>query len=514
MDDQEAGRVNRALKKAILRRNECIRNIRAIHELAWRCIEDEDLVPQLVVLLSEVKELWTAFTTESNTVIDCLVDLSRDSEYPMDQVAELRELTYSRATAHRYGEGVSVDNENLSVRNMSNFKPARLPEIPLPIFHGCLRDKALEAIAGVPVCGDNYQLAWAKLTARFDKPRLVASSLIEQLLNAPKSVNETLIDLNKFLLTFEEGVSVLESMKIPDLGDFILFSLASRCLPSYSIKLFEAQLANGFPTDEDLLSFVKSRIRYWSVYPVYRRPQSSSLMTSTGTSKSNVSCPICKGSNAVSTCNKFTGWTVDVRENWARENRCCFRCLRIGHWAPECKSSVQCTKCPRRHHPLLHSTLTTVISDRDSNPTCNSQLIREETTAQSSIFGSNAQNSSSVVLGTALIHIRDWGGMLHTKRALIDSASQISAITVDCAAQLGLRVSRWTAPISGLSGTSVQNVKGQVNCNIQPRFATDQILKFTAWVFPTITAQMPSLPISDQVANKYKNLALADPSLV
>jgi len=105
-----------------------------------------------------------------------------------------------------------------------------LPEIPLPIFHGdifkwlafrdrftsmvdqrpniteidkfyyltgCLRDKALEAIAGIPVCGDNYQLAWATLTARFDKPRLVESSLIEQLLNAPKSVNETLIDLTR-----------------------------------------------------------------------------------------------------------------------------------------------------------------------------------------------------------------------------------------------------------------------------------------------------------------------------
>jgi len=584
-----------------------------------------------VVLLGEIKELWTAFTTESSTVIDCLVDLDRDSEYPVDQVAELRNLiSFSRATADRFvkkqhniekslrkgsitsqvdygsanesipeGEnielnlpgsnadmvmnnsrgaqsaGVSVDNENVCVRNMSNLKPARLPEIPLPTFYGdvfkwltfrdrftsmidqrpdtsdidkfyyltgCLRDSALETIAGIPICGANYQLAWATLTARFDKPRLVASSLIEKLLNAPKSTNETLIDLNKFLLIFDEGVSVLESMKIPNLGDFILFSLASRCLPSYSIKLFEAQLENRFPTVKDLLSFVKSRINVLECVPSvsresvhksvkqsslqksyvtpkhynsgannFKRPQSTSLMTSAGTSKSNMSCPICKGSHAVSICNKFTGWSVDVREKWARENRCCFRCLRIGHWAPECKSPVQCTKCSRRHHPLLH-TLTTVTSDKDSDPTCSNQLTRDETTAQLSLFGSNAQNSSSVILGTALVHIRDCGGMLHTRRALIDSASQISAITVDCAAQLGLRVSRWTAPISGLSGTSVQDVKGQVNCDIQPRFATDPIFKFTAWVFPTITAQMPIQPISDQVADKYKNLALADPS--
>ncbi|XP_025193542.1 uncharacterized protein LOC112593380, partial [Melanaphis sacchari] len=631
MDDQEARRINRTLKKATLRRNECIKNIRAIHALAQRCIEEEDLVPQLVVLLAEIKELWTAFTAESNTVIDCLVDLDRDSEYSVDQVAELREMmSYSRATADRYltnqhsaerslrkgsvtshvdygsanesipegdnivfnppnsnadavlnssrgvqGANVPVENENVCVRNVSNLKLARLPEIPLPIFHGdifkwltfrdrfismvdqrpnitdidkfyyltgCLRDNALEAIAGIPVCGSNYQLAWSTLIARFDKPRLVASSLIEQLLNAPKFANETLVDLNKFLLVFDEGVSVLESMKLPNLGDFILFSLASRCLPSYSIKLFEAQLASGFPTVRDLLFFVKSRVNILECVPSapresvhkpskqsasqnsyvtpkhynsgpnnFKKPQSTSLMTSTGTSKSNVSCPVCKGSHIVSKCNKFTGWSVDVREKWVRENRCCFRCLRVGHWAPECKSPVQCTNCPRRHHPLLH-TSNTVISDRDSNPTYSSQLNREETTAQSSLLGSNAQNSSSVVLGTALIHIRDCGGMLHTKRALVDSASQISAITVDCAAQLGLRVSRWTAPISGLSGTSVQDVRGQVNCNIQPRFATNPTFNFTAWVFPTITAQMPSQPISDQVADKYQNLALADPS--
>lgn len=96
------------------------------------------------------------------------------------------------------GVVVPVNNENVCVRNVSDLNLARLPEIPLPVFHsdvfkwltfrdrfifmvdkrlniteintfynltGCLRDKALEAIAGIPVCGSNYQLAWATLTA-------------------------------------------------------------------------------------------------------------------------------------------------------------------------------------------------------------------------------------------------------------------------------------------------------------------------------------------------------------
>jgi len=132
---------------------------------------------------------------------------------------------------------------------------------------GCLRDKALEAIAGITVCADNYALAWSTLSARFGRPRLVASSLIDKLLSAPKSSNETLLELNNFLLVFDEGVSVLNSMNLPNLGDFILFSVASRCLPSYTIKLFEAELSSRFPTVSDLLSFVKSRVNVLECVP-------------------------------------------------------------------------------------------------------------------------------------------------------------------------------------------------------------------------------------------------------
>jgi hypothetical protein len=635
MDTQEGARISRTLKKASLRRNECMKSIRKIHSLAERCVENASLVSQLSFMLEEVDAIWAAFVSESETVMDCLIDLDRESEYSVDQVVELRELvSFARATLNRYssdqnaetsirsdvrrnsstslvgqqsvnelivegadhelrsqnihdsvivcanpgenGTNIQVDSDGSSLRsNMSNVKLVRLPEIPLPTFHGdifkwltfrdrfismvdqrpnindidkfyyltgCLKDNALEAISGIPVSGENYKLAWSTLTARFDRPRLVASSLIDKLLSAPKASTETLSDLHKFLLVFDEGVSVLDSMKLPDLGDFILFSVASRCLPSYSIKLFESQLSNGFPTVRDLLAFVKSRInvlecvpnvprdsvhksikqsvpqnsyatpnRYNSGVNKFKKQQSTSLMTNTVISKSNVLCLICKGSHAVSVCHKFTGWSVDVREKWVRENRCCFRCLRVGHWAPECKSPVQCTKCTRRHHPLLH-TSATGMNDRSSNPTCNSQVSREESTAQSSLLGSSTQNSSSVILGTALVHIRDCGGVLHTMRALVDSASQISAITADGAAQLGLRVTRWTAPVSGLSGASVLNVKGMVTCDIQPRFSNEPFINFTAWVFPTVTGNMPSQSVSSQVADKYKNLALADPS--
>lgn len=102
--------------------------------------------------------------------------------------------------------------------------------------------------------------------------------------------------------------------------------------------------------------------------------------------------------------------------------------------------------------------------------------------------------------------------MVQTMRALVDSASQVSIITAACVKRLGLKPARWTAPISGLSGTTVAEVQGRVECIVQPRFASDPVLPVQAWVLPTITSDLPQKSLAACVKDRYSNLALADPS--
>ncbi|XP_025406061.1 uncharacterized protein LOC112680239 [Sipha flava] len=588
-------RVNRVKRKALLKCNNCFNRVKAIHAIALRCVENAELYAQLSVLLDDVDDICNVFKAENETYIDCLVDLELESEYSEDPIIEMYELiSFSKAVLnnHEYprrvmsvhggsqrslhstvinthntqpvadddvcgpARNVIVDayadnsgpSENSAPITVDRSKSVRLPEIPLPSFHGdifkwlsfrdrfvamvdqrqnltdiekfyyltgCLKGIALDAIGGIPVAGDNYQLAWSTLKSRFDRPRLVAASLIENLLTAPKASTETLVDLNKFLMIFDEGVAVLETMKLPNLGDFILFILASRCLPQYSVKLFEAQLSTGFPSVKELLTFVKSRINVLECVPRdnsqkctnpsatksfpsngfkggfthTKRFQKTSLVAHTTAPKLPGSCLVCSGSHSVINCRKFLGWSADVRHKWVRDHKMCFRCIRSGHWAQDCKSPTPCDQCPRRHHPLLHP---------DDTPDVRTSLVGQG-------------SGNSVLLGTTLVHILDCGGVLHTVRALVDSASQISAITSDCSSRLGLRMTRWTTPVSGLAGAPVPNVKGRVNCHVQPRFAVEPIFKFEAWVFPSITVEMPGHPISRHIVEKYKNLALADP---
>lgn len=88
----------------------------------------------------------------------------------------------------------------------------------------------------------------------------------------------------------------------------------------------------------------------------------------------------------------------------------------------------------------------------------------------------------SVVLGTALVHMRDRSGSLNTVRTLVDSTLQISGNTDACANCLDFRYMHWTAPLTGLSGVPVVDVKRRVDCEIQPRFSEELILTCSAWV--------------------------------
>lgn len=156
--------------------------------------------------------------------------------------------------------------------------------------------------------------------------------------------------------------------------------------------------------------------------------------------------------------------------------------LQEGHWAPKCQSSIICSHCPRKHNSLVHQEAPATFTVKENVPG-----FEKSAQSTSSSFDSHL-DSHSVLLGTALVQIRDFGGTLHTVRAQVDSVSQISAITLSCLLRLGLHMSRWTAPVTGLSGASVPDVQGIVECQIQPRFSDEPVFLVKAWVFPLITA--------------------------
>lgn len=290
---------------------------------------------------------------------------------------------------------------------------SRLPEIPLPKFNGefhrwptfrdrfialvegrpglsnvdklyyltgCLQGVALDAIRGIPVSEQNYELAWSTLATRFYRPRMVATSLVDKLLVVPTSSQESLHDLTVFLATFEESISLLSSLNIPDLGSFILFTLAFRNLSVVTRKLFESSISgvSTYPSIDDLLKFIRTRITVLENVSeikgtVNRKSNQNSisvvsgfgkgrpgkehpvsLVTTKSVSSSVLSCLRCSGPHNISSCSQFRSGSIDDRNRFAHDHKLCFNCLSGSHWSRACPSKARCQTCSGKHHSLLH----------------------------------------------------------------------------------------------------------------------------------------------------------------
>jgi hypothetical protein len=296
--DAETARTACAVERAKVRRLDVINQIKSIHSLALRVEQEPELGPNLTNLVIELDSLWTQFRFENDPVLDGLTDLDRFSEYDGTLMAGLRtcmsECMVVAAKLVPKGAEV-IDSSYLQAKlgppgrlehptpNESAKPSSWLPEIPLPEFDGdirlwptfrnrfrslidarlsisnidkmyyligCLTGEAADAIRGIPVSADNYALAWSLLSERFYRPRLVATSLIDKLLNSTNMSQELLSDLNNFPSTVNEAISLLEALDVPNIfmGSFILFTIAFKRLPVATRKLFESCSTADYPS--------------------------------------------------------------------------------------------------------------------------------------------------------------------------------------------------------------------------------------------------------------------------
>ncbi|KAL4103365.1 hypothetical protein QTP88_018742 [Uroleucon formosanum] len=478
-EDKEIKPVRRLVTRADTKRTIAVKKIRSIDSLAKRAKNDPNLMDELHIAAATLDDLWAQFEAADNDVLDSLLEINAESEYSAELPAEVLSIINAITAIAMQGNYDNVKNakRGLAEQNHASDAPvkptSRLPEIPLPSFNGDF----------------NY---WPTFRDRF-------SAL---------------------------NIALLNALNIRDLGSFIVFSMAFRCLPASTRKLFKSSVPPEFPTVTDLLTFVQSRVAILEIAGDHQkrsnnRPQSTShsnafvkrvpfkptttsLVVSKPSSSKSDSCPNCRERHTITDCRKFASLSVEDRNKWARDNRVCYTCLSTNHWANKCHSKLRCATCSKKHHTLLHGFSTHRHSDSapssDDAPFC----------AASTTY--RTDDSLAVLLGTALIHIRDHCGTWQTARAIVDSASQISAITVSCVTRLGLRLTNWTAPISGLSGAAVADIRGTVDCVVQPRFATEPQLKTKAWVMPSITSDMPRRSLDTSVKDRFANLALADPT--
>jgi hypothetical protein len=81
--------------------------------------------------------------------------------------------------------------------------------------------------------------------------------------------------------------------------------------------------------------------------------------------KDAVACVYCQvAGHDLEDCNAFKALPVAEAKKWIMETYLCFRCLKPGHGARDCKTDVECAACSRNHHTKMHDILSHYVPKR------------------------------------------------------------------------------------------------------------------------------------------------------
>lgn len=560
-------RAERVLTRNIVKRDAIVRQMCLLYDLAKNVDRNADTLPLFRARKRDIESLLAQFKSEQDSILDILLQLQREKEYYSTHAPIAITMSDQYYSIMAIAEEIGLDVKAGVIKVIENTPECshiQLPKIQIPKFDGDLlrwiafRDTykslihdnvrlsdiekyhyLISAVSGsagavvrtISLSNSNYEFAWKALNDRFDNPRLIMNSHLDKLFSFGTLRSPSLNDLKNFLDTFHENIAAFRSFDAPDKEGFLLFYIASRVLDSSTKCLFESQRnSDTLPVIDELLKFVQTRCQVLQnslvsstlAVPLKLKPSFSGKKSPSFTKTSlavntmepTKPCLVCKGPHPLYRCDQFLQQAVPARIKTVQSHRLCRNCISAVHDTSKCASKFSCRHCSLKHHSLLHLDTNRPKEVSNSNSSSSQGAVNISTTTESSstvlIGTTNRRNFS--VLGTASIRIRDKCGQWIPCRALIDSGSQVSAITHNCAVHLGLTRRHSAIEIAGLSQTPISRVKGVTTCKFTSYYTSSTEYSCEPIILSKITGNIPSISLNPCIRSQYSNLQFADPS--
>ncbi|XP_044745126.1 uncharacterized protein LOC123306990 [Coccinella septempunctata] len=352
--------------------------------------------------------------------------------------------------------------------------------------------------------------------------------------------NSSVANLKEFLNCHQTAVNAIKALRIKDLSDFLLFSLALRNIDPHTRRAFENQLGTSeIPEYKSFMDFVTQQLQAHEfcqqnsskimpkpstsrhVNPVITKPRNMFSTNSASTSQRQIPdqssripntrkfhCPKCSDSHPLFACPQYIAMSRESKLNFLKSSKRCFNCLGL-HNIKDCSSKNSCKFCSsNRHHTSLH-------------PNCSSfdsSVTREGFNRDAQNVGENLVNSchlnkevaslNQVLLGTVQARIQAADGSISSIRAVLDPGSQVSAVTERLVHRLGLKINPTDVHVSGIGKSKARSL-GMVTCKLYP-LSSANILELQAVVLPQITNSLPSVSLSPEIIEHFEHLDLAD----
>lgn len=415
-------------------------------------------------------------------------------------------------------------------------------------LNSSLKGSALQSISAILTTSDGYQQAWATLVQRYDNKRIHATNYLINIFNFKPITKFDYRSLEKFVEVVMESATAFRNMNLKDPSGFILFTFCLKLLDHKTRERFESEFASSseIPTFDDFSNFIQRQCL---------QLQTETLTSNIGTNSHNIqpfrpaptiakrvlmsrdipltdnNCPLCPERHRLYRCPLFR--TLEPRERFDKLKplNLCHNCLKPGHYSKKCLSPVVCHYCKKRHHSLLHFPTNIPRSKGDKyenpNPTTSTSashnnLISHVKTdsnnvsgsennivmgideAKNTVLSSSSEAKVSILLGTAWARVQDRKGRYVPIRILIDSGSQRSFISLNCAQNLGLKMHFNPQALRGFGDSLIKGGDHQTRCILVPQNCLYPRLETNAVVVSNITDSMPTCPIPTYINEHFR----------
>ncbi|XP_076301647.1 uncharacterized protein LOC143219631 [Lasioglossum baleicum] len=406
-----------------------------------------------------------------------------------------------------------------------------------------LTGPALEAIQHISVTSDNFSIAWATLTSRFESKRILIKTHLSNLIDLPHVKQESASELQALIDRANAAVSSLKKLdRSPEqIGEDMLVHLVTRKLDTITLEKWTAFSAEkpGISTFTELSNYIASRTKILNEVALNIVRGSDETTTSAtslhvatpigpvphtdpASNGSYSGCPLCHSRHYLSNCRSYLAEPQSKRREIIIRLKRCLNCLSRRHATTECTSKYSCRVCQQRHHSSLHheadSRAMTSASSLPRTVTANhvsDQYTLGGESAVTSLRASTSHGSASrVLLATAWVRVRVPSGQEAIIRALLDQGSEATLVSENLVQTLRAKRIPRNVKVSAVGGVDVKDVRSVIAIQITPVTSNTPVLYTTALVLPSLT-QYRAQSIPDPSSLPYLAglpLADADPS--
>jgi len=426
---------------------------------------------------------------------------------------------------------VTTIHENKKLSNVEKFN----------YLLSVLSGEAKSVIAGLSLSNDNYLIAVQLLKERFGELQNVIDSHYSQLINLKPATTKT-ESLRELYDLFEKNIRSLETLK-QDVNQAVFISMLTSKLPKPVLTQLEIQKGaknkwsvvklrellhdyicakeradqqttaeekpsasqGHFSNSSSTYKKGQGNVRY---HHETKPPRMSAEALFTGQREASGGyqprksyknlCRYCEGKHWSDECRRFR--TVEERKEKIKGS--CFRCLRTGHRASECKLDKTCVHCKKTNHH--HRSLCPSQFPRESREIAHAaEEIQRGVKFENSLVSTNEM----VLMQTVNTRVKSPDSdITETTRILLDSGSQRTYITEHMAKKLNLKYGEvHEIKLVTFGEDKAKTIKTPTTC-VDLRLNDGTFMTITANVVPKIAGEIIRRPVNVTRQESWKHL--------